>query len=97
MHCSIATGSKMSAWQLLPIVTIFMLLQGTESLFVPKFDICIVVLINVVLLIKIGCSTLFDRRSCWSCGDGYYVQRDRVCDGSFDCLNGKDEFNCGEC
>ena len=30
----------------------------------------------------------------WECGDGYGYS---VCDGEFDCLNGTDEFNCGEC
>ena len=30
------------------------------------------------------------------CGDSYCIERYYVCDGRFDCLNGRDEFNCGE-
>ena len=33
----------------------------------------------------------------WECGDGYCIEQYSVCDGEFDCLNGTDEFNCGEC
>ena len=32
----------------------------------------------------------------WQCGDGYCIDRYHVCDGSFDCLNGRDEFDCGK-
>ena len=32
----------------------------------------------------------------WECGDGFCIERYFVCDGEFDCLNGTDEFNCGE-
>ena len=31
----------------------------------------------------------------WSCGDGYCIQRQYVCDGEIDCQNGADEeANC---
>ena len=33
----------------------------------------------------------------YSCDDGYCVGRYYVCDGTLDCLNGRDEINCGEC
>ena len=32
----------------------------------------------------------------WKCGDGFCIERYAVCDGEFDCLDGTDEFNCGE-
>ena len=32
----------------------------------------------------------------WQCGDSYCIEQYYVCDGVLDCLNGRDEFNCGE-
>ena len=32
----------------------------------------------------------------FSCGDGECMSNDRLCDGSRDCLDGRDEENCGK-
>ena len=32
----------------------------------------------------------------WECDDGYCIERYSVCDGEYDCLDGTDEFDCGE-
>ena len=34
----------------------------------------------------------------WQCSDSdsYCIEQYYVCDGVLDCLNGRDEFNCGE-
>ena len=33
----------------------------------------------------------------WQCGDNYCIDQYYVCDGILDCLDGRDEFDCGEC